>query len=342
MATAKKLPSGQWRVRAYVGTDASGKKITMSFTAPTKRDAELAAAQYVAQNKPTTGMELTVRDAIERYITAKTPVLSASTIRVYRTQQRRYYDGIADKKVFRLTTEDMQLFISDLTGKVSAKSVANIYGLLSSSVAFFRPDAVFRVTLPKKQKQRRISPSDSDIQRLFEEADNELKKCIALSAFGSLRRGEVCALKHGDISGRTVTVHADLIQDEHYQWIYKPFPKTSDSNREVTLPQEVIDLIGDGVDDEFIISITPAKVTGRFIALRDRLGLPDIRFHDLRHYYASIGAVLGIPDTYLSLFGGWQSGGNNVMKRVYQNIISDEKVKYENTLNAHFSGLFSR
>ena len=339
MATAKKLPSGQWRVRAYVGTDENGKKVTMSFTAPTKQEAELMAAKFVAVNKPTTSIDLTVRDAIERYISAKTPVLSASTIRVYRTQQRRYYDGIADKRVFRLTTEDMQLFISDLTGRVSAKTVANVYGLLSSSVAFFRPDAVFRVTLPKKEKKRRESPSDSDIQRLFEEADDELKKCISLSAFGSLRRGEVCALKHGDVVGRTVTVHADLIQDEHYQWHYKPFPKTSDSNRTVTLPQEVIDLIGDGVDDEFIISITPAKVTGRFIALRDRLDLPDIRFHDLRHYYASIAAVLGIPDVYLSRLGGWQPG-SNVMKRVYQNIISDEKDKYESALNAHFSGLF--
>lgn len=340
MPTARKLPSGMWRARAYLGKDASGKKIFASFTSLTKEGAELKAAECVAKNKATTGLNITVGDAIERYITEKTAVLSASTIRVYRTQQRRYYDEIADKKVFRLTTEDMQLFISGLAGSVSPKTVANVYGLLSSAVTFFRPDAVFRVTLPKRNKLRPESPSDDDVRRLFGGADPELKKCIALAAFGSLRRGEICALKHKDVSGDVVYVHADMVQDEHYQWHYKPYPKTSDSTRAVRVPPEVIDLIGDGIDDGFIISITPAKVTGRFIALRDRLGLHDVRFHDLRHYYASIGVVLGIPDTYLSQFGGWQQG-SNVMKRVYQNIISEEKKRYEDTLNSHFSSLLS-
>lgn len=340
MATAKKLPSGNWRVRAYAGTDRTGKKIMVSFTATTKREAELKAAQYLAENK--TGSrpsDITVSDAIDRYITAKTAVLSASTIHGYRGLQRRYYDGIADKRVRTLTTEDMQLFVSSLADKVSAKTVANAYGLLSSSVAMFRPDAVFRVTLPRRKKQRTCSPSDADIQKLFRAAGDELKICIALSAYGSLRRGEICALKHSDVRGLAVNVHADMVINENEEFEYKDYPKTSDSVRTVLVPPEVVSLIGDGVDDEFIVKATPDQVTGRFIYLRDKLGLDDIRFHDLRHYYASIGAVLGIPDTYLSQFGGWRQG-SGVMKQIYQNSIEDASAAFAQRMIDHFSGQF--
>lgn len=37
MATAKKLPSGNFRVRVYVGVGANGKKKYKSFTATTKK-----------------------------------------------------------------------------------------------------------------------------------------------------------------------------------------------------------------------------------------------------------------------------------------------------------------
>jgi len=341
MATAKKLASGAWRCRAYVGKDASGKQIVMSFTAPTKREAELKAAQYLAENKSAVRMaDLTVKDAIDRYITAKTAVLSPSTIRGYRGMQKRYYDGIGMRKVYSLTTEDMQLFVSQLAGTVSPKTVANAYGLLSSSISMFRPDAVFRVTLPTRKKQRPQSPSDGDVRTLFEAAGQELKIAIALSAYGSLRRGEICALKHSDIQGCSVHVHADMVINEHEEFEYKDFPKTSDSVRTVLLPPEVIDLIGDGVDDAFIISATPDMITSRFIYLRDKLDMKSVRFHDLRHYYASIGAALGIPDTYLSQFGGWRPD-SGILKNVYQNRIDDMSAAFARRMTEHFSGQFA-
>ena len=90
-------------------------------------------------------------------------------------------------------------------------------------------------------------------------------------------------------------------------------PKTSESVRYVKVPQQVIDLIGSG--SGFILSCSPGAITSSFIRHRDALGL-DVRFHDLRHYYASVGAVLGVPDVYMSEFGGWKKG-SGVMKEVY-------------------------
>ena len=49
MATAKKLPSGKYRVRSYSHTDSNGKKIYKSFTAATKK---VNAPTHVPTNTP--------------------------------------------------------------------------------------------------------------------------------------------------------------------------------------------------------------------------------------------------------------------------------------------------
>lgn len=46
MAKAKKLPSGNWRVRIYSHTDVQGKKHYESFTASTKQQAEMMGAKF--------------------------------------------------------------------------------------------------------------------------------------------------------------------------------------------------------------------------------------------------------------------------------------------------------
>ena len=60
MATAKKLPSGNWRVRAY---DKKTDKYK-SFTAPTKKQAELMAAEYLNGLRKTSENDITVEQAI--------------------------------------------------------------------------------------------------------------------------------------------------------------------------------------------------------------------------------------------------------------------------------------
>ena len=340
MPIARKLPSGSWRVQAFVGTDKDGKKIRMSFTAPTKREAEKQASVYMAEHhRASSPLEMTVADAIDRYITAKTAVLSPSTIRGYRRYQGLYYDEISRVKIHQLNTETMQLFISSLVGSISPKTISNVYGLLSSSVAMFRPDAVFRVTLPKRKKQRPMSPEDADVVTLFNEAGEELKIAIALAAFGSLRRGEICALKHSDIQGVYIHVHADMVVNENGEYEYKDFPKTSDSIRTVKMLPEIIALIPDGIDDEFIINANPDAITKRFCRLRDRLGI-DVRFHDLRHYWASIGVALGVPDTYLSDSGGWRRG-SSVLNGTYKNAISSEAERFSSKMCEHFGRIIA-
>lgn len=336
MATAKVLPSGRWRILVFDGIE-NGKKKYKSITADTKDEAELKAAVYKSdQSRKNSKAGITVEDAVKRYIDSKVSVLSPATIRGYRQMERTRYDSIKDVNINDLDSEQMQKYISSVAQDgASAKSVANAYGLLSSAVAMFRPDAVFRITLPKRAHKRQSAPSDADVQRLYEAADGELKKCIALAAFGSLRRGEICALKYGDVNGRSINIHADMVANEKNRFEYKDMPKTAESVRTVMMPQDIIDMIGNGEPDDYIFPFNPNWITKNFIILRNKISI-NIRFHDLRHYYASIGAALNIPDIYTARSGGWRPN-SPVMKEVYQSTMHKSEMLYSGVLNDHFS-----
>jgi len=337
MATAKRLPSGSWRVQVYSHLDKDGKKHKISFTAATKKEAELKAAEWQNGKRSLSKDDPTIQDALERFIKAKSGVLSPSTIRGYNNMLFRY-GPINSIKISKLSNERYQLFISDLAQRVSPKTVANVHGLLMSAIRLYIPDKSFRVTLPKIQKVIKQAPTDKDIQLLFNTASNQLKLCIALAAFGSMRRGEISALKYGDIKDNTIYIHADMVKDSSGEWVYKP-PKERDSTRVIILPDAIISLIGSGSGQDYIIKWTPDSITKRFIEHRNKCGL-SIRFHDLRHYFASIGAVLQIPTNYLESFGGWKQGGKT-MREIYQNNIQPMSELYALKMTEHFNDLIS-
>ena len=340
MATAKKTPSGMWKVRVYSHTTPDGKKHYRAFTAPLKAEAEQLASEFSGSADRAAKVDLTVAEAIAGYIRAKDGVLSPSTIRGYNRMARNNYTDISREKIRRLTSERVQIWISALAKTLSPKSVKNAYGLLTAAVNLYLPDRSFRVRLPAQVKRTDVAPTDEQVLALYNAAPHWLKICIGLAAFCGLRRGEVSALKYGDIKDGIVHVHADMVQDASGAYHYKPMPKTADSIRDVPAPQELVDLIGDGPDDDFIIDKYTGSITAMFEALRNDLSMTSIRFHDLRAYYASTGAVL-IPDTYLARFGGW-SKSSGVMKDVYQRELIDRTQVYADMMTSHFSGLISK
>lgn len=340
MAKAKKLPSGNWRARVYSHTTPDGKKHYESFTASTKQEAEMLAAKFANNRTPENIFDLTLAQAVDKYIESKTNVLSPSTIRGYRQIQKTYFNDIGKKKVKRLTSLDLQYFISGLSSSLSPKTIKNIYGLITSSVALFSPEKSFNVTLPTKVNKVSESPSDEQIMALYDNADEWLKKCIALGAFGGIRRGEIASLKFKDIQGESLYIHSDFVLDEHNNWIYKEIPKTAKSVRAVKLPKEIIDMLSSGRPEEFVLKINPDKISKGFTRLKKKMGI-EIRFHDLRHYYASIGVVIGIPDIYMADFGGW-THNSPVLKSVYQGNIRSISDGYAEQLTSHFDNLIRK
>ena len=89
------LPSGSCRIQVYDYTDEEGKKHYKSFTAPTKKLAQMAAAEWKADKVKhrITPDNMTLKDAAERYITVKNGALSPSTVIGYRNICRNHLSG---------------------------------------------------------------------------------------------------------------------------------------------------------------------------------------------------------------------------------------------------------
>lgn len=343
MAKAKKLKSGSWRVQVFSHYDViDGKKKAryISYTAPSRAEAELWAAQFRGDKDRYRLGKITVGEAVEKYIESRVNVLSPSTIRTYRMEQRKHIDLIKDILVSSISTEDLQRYVDSLAVYLSPKSVKNAYNLVLASIRVYS-DRMYRVTLPSLIPPTFHIPTDEDVALLMREASDNLRLAIALSAIGTLRRGEICGLKYKDVlyDFVAVYVHSDVVLDENGKWIHKSMPKNSSSIRRVPLPESVMELIGTGDADEYVYKGTPGTLTDQFYDLRDRLGLR-CRFHDLRHYAASVMHAIGIPDQYIMERGGWSTDAT--LKSVYRNTLSDKSKRFTDKTNQYFDDALFR
>lgn len=340
MATAKKLPSGSWRCQVYDYTDKNGKRHYKSFTsgdstAKGKRAAEKMAADYAAEKEIRSCCSLTFGEAFDNYVRDRESVLAVSTIREYRRTKRVDLEELSKIKIENITTEQIQELINHIAKEKSPKTVRNVHGIISAVLKAYRPEMALNTSLPQKVPPKLYIPTDADIKTLLEHIDNDdMMIAVLLAAFGPLRRSEICGLEDTDFNGNVAHIQRAVVLDENKQWVDKT-TKSVAGNRFVPLPDFVIDCLKDRKGR--IVQLKPSQISDRFIDLVARSGLPHFRFHDLRHYCASIQHALGIPDAYIMQRGGWSSDA--VLKQVYRHALSDKAEELNNVANDHFSKL---
>lgn len=333
------LPSGNVRVQVYDYTDSQGKRHYKSFTGASGKEAREKANRWkiLRDSQEKQREDITVSEAVARYIDIKSAVLSPATHREYLATEKRYFaDSIGKKHLSEVKSASIQIWISNLTRQgLSAKTVRNAYGLLSATLDMFAPDLRIKITLPQRQKPDLYCPNDEDIKKLLEAIEGtDLEIAVLLAAFGPLRRGEICALTDKDITGNTIKVRHSMVMGPDKTWCIKQ-PKTKDSTREIEMPRFVMDKIK-GKKGQ-IVNMHPNMLTDHFGTAISKINIPRFRFHDLRHYAASIMHAIGVPDQYILQRGGWTSDG--VMRSVYRNVIDLENIRQTQKINKHFSDM---
>ena len=344
MATAKKLPSGSWRVRVYSHTDARGKLHYKSFTctdpsAKGKRICEREAAAWAAMHEEQVKPDLmTFGDAAEEYIALRTAVLSPTTVDSYRQIKKRYLVTISPLQITHVTSKHVQRIINEYSKELSPKTIRNIYGFINVVLKEYRPDFAFRVKLPKKKSSDQYIPSDADVKRLIGAAKGTpMELPILLAAFGPMRRGEIAALRAENINGCTVHVCENMVKkivNKENTWIIKQ-PKSAAGDRYIQFPAFVAELWKGKTGR--ICELCPDTITKNFIQLLDKTGLPHFRFHDLRHYSASIQHAMGVPDQYIMMRGGW--GTDRTLKSVYRHTMSEKAQEQNDKINQYFENV---
>lgn len=323
---AQKLKSGNWRQRVTY-TDELGSRKVASFTADNEDEANYLAAEFKFKRKRESKTEnITIGDAVNRYIESKSAVLSPSTIRTYRQIERLYVASIKSTRIASIDNVSIQMWVNSLSVSLQRKTVSNAYGLVSAALAVFRPEFKTNVTLPQKKKKEVEIPSQKEADLLIEKSTGT-PLCIAviLGAYCGMRRSEIVGLDWADVNFKKNTVHVcrAAVYDEVWSQTIKN-PKTYESDRVLDLPDvamaELKQLKSQGNYKPYPYNLN--SITRGFDVLCKKAGIQHYNFHLLRHFYASLLISLNVPTKYIMEFMGHNS--DNMIKKVYGHIMAEK------------------
>ena len=335
MANAKQMPSGNWRVQVFLGTDENGKKRKKSITAPTRWEAEKQAAEFM-QDLQTARSKFTVAQAVRGYIDSKRNVLSPSSVYGYENILRSRLQSIMDIDIHELDSFTLQKAINDEALTKSRKTIAEAKNLIVAAMKMYgvRPD--FDVTLPPKVPKMKELPTAAQVIQMVRGTEIELACMLAM--WLSLRMSEVRGLRFGDIKDGVLTIQRSKLHLGSED-VIRNLNKTYNSTRRLVIPeyiQKLIDAVPHESETDFIVPLGYKFIKDHLKKLTKANGY-DLSFHDLRHLNASIMVLLGIPDKYAMERGGWSSNG--VLKRVYQHTFSEERRHVDERIDGFFNDL---
>lgn len=346
MATARQLPSGSWRVQLYTGKDPAGRRQYLSFTAPTKKEAEFEALQYQLHYKEISkdASAMTLREATEKYIGSKDGVLSPSTIRGYDAILRNRLQGLMPIRLNRLNNSLIQQAINAEAKTSSPKYVRNVHGLLSAVLREYYPSFHLNVALPQRRisEQKYLEPEQIGILLQAIRGD-EMEIAVLMGLWLGMRASEITGLTWSDVDFQkgTIFIHQSKVRGKDGKWVVKDTTKNTSSTRSLHIPNYLLDLLrfskGDAAPECPVVTMPSTSFLDRLHTILKRNGLPLIRFHDLRHCNATIMGALNIPEKYIMARGGWSSSA--IMQKTYQHVLNSKQRAVDETIDNFFQEL---
>ena len=333
MAKPYKLPSGMWAVRPY----ADGERAF--FTAKTRTDVKLLEAEWLAGKRARQVTDLTLITAIKEYIDNCSATLSPSTVYGYMIIYHRLesYD-IGLKRIDRITGPELQRLANTLAKKYSPKTVRNTMGLVTATCKYFSVSVPDRINLPQQEQKKYNVPTNAEINTMLEAfAGTDMETATMLAAFAGLRRSEIAALTSDDIDHKRkcLYIHAAVVLDKDNNLVKKT-TKTQSSTRTVILPNLVYEHIKDKQGP--LCNMTPKQISNAWDRIRRKHGI-GARFHDLRHYSASLSHAVGVRDQYIMSRHGWKT--DYALKSIYRNELDDFTVAMNKKVNKYIDRKFS-
>lgn len=336
----------RWQVIAELGTDAAGARRRVTrIVHGTLADARRVEAELAKQAAAVTpdGAK-TVESLLRYWLWQKPGRLKASTIAEYRRLAlKRIIPALGHHKLHALRPGHCAQLYDDLADDLGANTIRRVHSVLSRAFSlairwgWVMDNPVRRAEPPAEVRHRVVVPTDDQVFTLLDVADRDdrygMGVAMRVAVMAGLRRGEILALGPDSVEGSDLVVSravseirgqrngpSSVVGDtKTHQARVVPIPKPLQVALE-SWTSEVTSRI-DG-RPEFLFSArkrherpwTPSAFSRRWGLVQAEAGQP-VRFHDLRHWFATTALDDGTPETTVAAMLGHESTAT--LQRVY-------------------------
>jgi len=317
---------------------------------------------------------LTVEMAIDSYLRALEGTIKDTTVGEYAYQLGRYFRAdLASRRVKDISPDEIRQLLKRLLDRGLPVATANtmrtricaLYEFLKREQEVERNPAAlvkpFRSSAGGPTLVQRPWDLEETRKALQAVEGHKLQLFLVLGLFTGLRRGEITALRWGDVdeSRRIIVISKTAVSSkawtdgELHQGTFIQEPKTRSSVRNVYCSNEVrralykarrrfVESTGrlPTPKDALIFktdgsSYSPSSIRHIFINFCATNGLRKIRLHDLRHTSAVIALEAGIPLEAVS--EGLGHSGVDITKRIYAPKVAGLGQRFANKLDQFIS-----
>lgn len=348
-------------VTLYFGKGTDGKVRKSYKTATSKKEAQRLLKEH--NKKMEAGsvvfpVKTTLAGFLEEFIEYKALSLSETTIYGYRNILKNHIiPYFKNMTVQEITTKDIQNYVTvkAKTG-ISLQTIKKHVALLDS---VFRNAYMSRIIdeNPVSRLEHIKAPSHKlecmdahEIALLCDSVEGtQLEVPVKLAVYLGLRRGEVLGLKWEHIDFKNAVLYVNNTRTQAGRNTIEKQPKTERSIRQLHLSQELIDLLVEQKKKSSRIMVKNQAMTD-YVAFMDNgrpfkpnylsecfrnhllsNGYKPIRFHDLRHSFASIANDAGISMNEISSAMGHSN--ISTTSEIYTHEFSKTKTKAVNAVS---------
>ena len=268
----------------------------------------------------------TVKICTEAFLNLKKYTVRQSTyhryIRCFRSAVLPFF---GDMQLSSISGKVVQEFVNAMLRQgMNPKSIKYCVAMLKSVLLCAEADGVIampaiRPHYPKQCKQERPILSDEDFEKLntyLLQENNFISTALLIVMYTGIRLGEACALQWSDIDFKTSSIYIRqsvkryYIPDEKRTVCELGEPKTPKSKRRIYISKWLADILKQRQGTGFICTgaenfCNPETLRNALNKRLKILGIPHVRFHDLRHGFAT-RAISGAgidPKTVAEILG---------------------------------------
>jgi len=355
--TVRQRKDGRWEGRVVIGYDDNGYPKTKNVLAKTKKECveklQKLKAECSGLKPEKVRPEMPFGDWLTYwYENHSKPKIRPTTQETYESRIRLHIiPEIGSIPLNKLTQNDLQQFygrlkksgrkrFTDKYGEgLSDRMVRMCHATCRSALEKAVQDGLIRVNpaigckLPPKKAREMQVLTREELQRFLIQAKFEgYYEVFLLDLATGLRRGELMALQWDDLNFKTGVLNVNKQVYDVRGQLQISTPKTKNSVRKIVLPPAVVAVLREykkTVDSRWMFPspvkedcpITPGVVRRRLQLILEHAGCKHVRFHDLRHTFATLALQNGMDVKTLSAMLGHVSAATTL--DIYTHITGD-------------------